>query len=319
VSSFLKDATCKTSHWGHIEVIYNFVNCDNYKPAQNGIRAPVRGGEREDRHSKNLSNFDRSSVPRRGGDISAKSAPRMPAVLLMVGDGPERSMRNTWRATAAWKKKAMFLGSGHIEELMSCADVLLLRATTSHSAWWHWRQWPARFRWWFRNVAGSQKWSHKEWTAISFLPGTSTKWRNECWTSSGTRHAGTRWGRGHAKKRGPVSGTSIIIPQYEKYYERILACERASIPLGLVRTFNHDHPRADGLGKPDDGPEIKPVTDPAFHSHACALARHAFLRHNPQSARAIVDLVSTPPKDGKTLDDLPLDAYLVVHIRFGSP
>jgi len=26
----------------------------------------------------------------------------------------------------------------------------------------------------------------------------------------------------------------------------------------------------------------------------------------------IVDLVSTPPKDGKTLDDLPLDAYLVV-------
>jgi len=36
----------------------------------------------------------------------------MPAVLLMLATARSEAMRNTWRATAALEKKAMFLGSG---------------------------------------------------------------------------------------------------------------------------------------------------------------------------------------------------------------
>jgi len=94
VSKFLRDATYET--FGirkEIEVIYNFVNCDIYKPSENFARVEKK----------------------------------LPAVLLMVGDGPERSSAEHLAHEYSLGQKVHFLGKrDNIEDLIGISDLLLL-------------------------------------------------------------------------------------------------------------------------------------------------------------------------------------------------
>jgi N-acetyl-alpha-D-glucosaminyl L-malate synthase BshA len=127
VSHFLKDATYKTFGVEHdIQVIYNFVNCDNYQPARDpALRetfAPK--GERVLIH---LSNFRAVKRPTDVVEIFERVRRHIPAVLLMVGDGPERSSAEWIVREYGIEKKVHFLGKrDNIEEIMATADVLLL-------------------------------------------------------------------------------------------------------------------------------------------------------------------------------------------------
>ncbi len=129
ISDYLRKQTIETfSTTRPIEVITNFVNCDLYvreAKAREEIRAQYAApGEAVLVH---LSNF--RPVKRISDVIKtfARVAREVPAQLLMVGDGPERS-------SAEWLAKSLnicdrvhFLGKhDHVNELLPAADLMLM-------------------------------------------------------------------------------------------------------------------------------------------------------------------------------------------------
>ena len=127
VSHFLKDATINIiGVKNHIEVIHNFVNCDKYKPIPSHELkehfAPQ--GEKIIIH---ISNFRAVKRPADVIEIFLRVQRHIPAVLLMVGDGPERSETEWLGRHYHLEKRINFMGKqDSIEELLGISDLLLL-------------------------------------------------------------------------------------------------------------------------------------------------------------------------------------------------
>jgi L-malate glycosyltransferase len=131
VSQYLRQATLET--FGirkEIEVIYNFVNCDLYKPES---RPDLRARFARD-HEKILIHLSNFRPVKRTGDvieIFLRVQKEAPSVLLMVGDGPERSHAEFLAQQYGIMDKIRFLGMrDNIDELISMADLLLLPSET---------------------------------------------------------------------------------------------------------------------------------------------------------------------------------------------
>jgi L-malate glycosyltransferase len=109
-----------------IEMIPNFVNCDVFQPADGDCRRDefARDDEKILIHLSNFRPVKRVPDVIEIFDIVRKE---IPAKLLMIGDGPERT-------TAEWlvRKKGLsrdvtFLGKqNQVHSILNCADVLLL-------------------------------------------------------------------------------------------------------------------------------------------------------------------------------------------------
>ena len=127
VSRYLREATERVIGTSRrIEVIYNFVNCDKYKPSANrGLRSRF-AGEKE-KILIHVSNFRAVKRPTDVVEIFSRVQRRIPASLLMVGDGPERSNAE-WRARDyGLGGKVHFVGKQeNIEEFIGVSDLLLL-------------------------------------------------------------------------------------------------------------------------------------------------------------------------------------------------
>ena len=131
VSNFLKEATINIiGAKPDIEVIYNFVNCEEYKPsADSNLRARFApAGEKLLIH---VSNFRAVKRPGDVIEIFARVQRELPAVLLMVGDGPERSSAEWAARNHGLQDRIHFLGKQDgIEELIGISDLLLLPSET---------------------------------------------------------------------------------------------------------------------------------------------------------------------------------------------
>jgi N-acetyl-alpha-D-glucosaminyl L-malate synthase BshA len=126
VSQYLKEATFTTFSIGNeIEVIYNFVNCDFYKPGNNGLRDVYAA--RGEKILIHVSNFRAVKRPTDVVEIFARVRREISAVLLMVGDGPERSSAEWLARKNGVEESVRFLGKQeNIEEFISISDLLLL-------------------------------------------------------------------------------------------------------------------------------------------------------------------------------------------------
>lgn len=128
VSSYLKDETVRDFNVPaeRIEVIPNFIDTNVWRPdrepCHRGKLAP--GGEKIVMH---ISNF--RSV-KRVEDVVATFAgirERVPARLVMVGDGPDRPRARQRAEELGLGDKVVFLGKHQsVDELLSCADLFLL-------------------------------------------------------------------------------------------------------------------------------------------------------------------------------------------------
>jgi L-malate glycosyltransferase len=130
ISSYLRDTTL--SQFGierPIEVIPNFVNCDLYKPLSREARATgraawVQPGEKLLLH---LSNFRPVKRVLDVVETFARVAAEMPARLLMVGDGPDRSNAEFLVHQKGLVDRVHFLGKqAEVHALLPLADVLLM-------------------------------------------------------------------------------------------------------------------------------------------------------------------------------------------------
>jgi L-malate glycosyltransferase len=131
VSNYLKEATIKIiGAKNNIEVIHNFVNCDKYKPSDNQDLKKYFAPEGE-RILIHVSNFRAVKRPADVVNIFSRVQERLPAVLLMVGDGPERSSAEYLVREEGLARKVHFLGKQeNIEEFIGISDLLLLPSET---------------------------------------------------------------------------------------------------------------------------------------------------------------------------------------------
>lgn len=131
ISNYLKEETVK--HFGitrGIEVIENFVNCDVYAPIQDQVaRAAARKrladpGEAILMH---LSNFRPVKRVVDTVKIFAQVAREIPARLILVGDGPDRSAAEWMAHDLGIQGKIQFMGKqDRVNELLPLADLLLM-------------------------------------------------------------------------------------------------------------------------------------------------------------------------------------------------
>ena len=131
VSQYLKQATLETfGIRNEIEVIYNFVNCDIYR-AEPRPELRARFGAPEEKILIHLSNFRAVKRPCDVIEIFMRVQKQLPAVLLMVGDGPERGGAERLAHRYGLHQRVRFLGKrDNIEELIGVCDLLLLPSET---------------------------------------------------------------------------------------------------------------------------------------------------------------------------------------------
>ena len=131
ISKYLKDKTLTDFEISRpIEVISNFVNCDVYTPYRDeAVRdeARRRFAEPGEAILIHLSNF---RPVKRVGDavkVFAKVVEQLPARLILVGDGPDRSAAEWLAHDLGINDKIHFLGKQErVNELLPLADLMLM-------------------------------------------------------------------------------------------------------------------------------------------------------------------------------------------------
>jgi N-acetyl-alpha-D-glucosaminyl L-malate synthase BshA len=128
ISHYLRERTLREFEVQRpIEVIHNFVNCDVYKRAENAEelrREYAPGGERLLAH---LSNFRPVKRVSDVIEIFDRVRQKMPARLLLMGDGPERSPAEYLAHRKGIAHLVDFLGKqDRVFEKLGLADVLLM-------------------------------------------------------------------------------------------------------------------------------------------------------------------------------------------------
>ncbi len=130
ISSYLRDKTLTDfSITRPIESIPNFVNCDVYMPMDEDKRQAARAtwakpGEKLLIH---LSNFRPVKRVLDCVEIFARVSPQVPAHLLMVGDGPDRSQAEMLASRLGIRDRVHFLGKQEsVTELLPLADLMLM-------------------------------------------------------------------------------------------------------------------------------------------------------------------------------------------------
>jgi N-acetyl-alpha-D-glucosaminyl L-malate synthase BshA len=222
VSRFLKQATCATFGVGdEIEVVYNFVNCDNYKPADNGIRALF--AEKGEKVLIHLSNFRPVKRPTDVVEIFERVHRRMPSVLLMVGDGPERSNAEYLARHYGIDRKVSFLGKrDNIEELMSSADVLLLPSENESFGLVALEAMACEVPVVVSDVGGLREVVTEGVDGYLVPPRHLDEMAERTLDILGNEDRRREMGKKARETARSRFCSSIIIPQYERYYEKIL-------------------------------------------------------------------------------------------------
>jgi N-acetyl-alpha-D-glucosaminyl L-malate synthase BshA len=131
ISTYLKEKTIQNFDVTRgIEVVPNFVNCDLYTP----IKDEAKRAEERERLARpdeailmHLSNFRPVKRVVDVVRIFAQVAKEMPAQLVLVGDGPERSAAEWLARDLHIQEKVHFLGKqDRVNELLPLADLLLM-------------------------------------------------------------------------------------------------------------------------------------------------------------------------------------------------
>ena len=129
ISSYLRDRTREAFNiTSEIEVIRNFVNCDVYvrKPELVASMRP-RFARPDERLLVHLSNFRPVKRVTDVVEVFARVARSLPARLMLIGDGPDRSTAEYLAARHGVQDRVHFLGKqDNVNELLPLADLMLM-------------------------------------------------------------------------------------------------------------------------------------------------------------------------------------------------
>ena len=127
ISNYLRDRTLSEFEIKRpIEVIPNFVNCDLYKRADDAA-ARARWAPDGEPILMHLSNFRPVKRVTDVVEIFALVREKIPAKLVMIGDGPDRGAAEYIVRKKRLAKDVFFLGKqDHVQEKLGLADLFLL-------------------------------------------------------------------------------------------------------------------------------------------------------------------------------------------------
>jgi len=127
ISEYLRDVTLREFEIHRpVEVIPNFVNCDVFTPV-NGKCRREEFAPRGEKVLVHLSNFRPVKRVPDVVEIFALVRREIPAKLLMIGDGPDRTVAEWMAREKNLSSDVIFLGKqNQVQDLLGCADVLLL-------------------------------------------------------------------------------------------------------------------------------------------------------------------------------------------------
>src|SRR5215467_4764065 len=128
VSSYLRDRTIKVFDVKNkIEVIPNFVNCDEYLRKPEWLEQRREYAADSERILVHLSNFRPVKRVLDVVEIFDRVRKQIPSKLLLIGDGPDRSQAEWLAVQKGIHDHVLFLGKqDQIREKLALSDVLLL-------------------------------------------------------------------------------------------------------------------------------------------------------------------------------------------------
>src|SRR5271169_1967349 len=128
ISNYLRDRTMRVFDVKKkIEVIYNSVNCDVYVRRANHGELRREYAPKDERLLVHLSNFRPVKRVTDVIEIFDRVRKKIPAKLLMIGDGPDRSRAEWLAVQKGIHNDVLFLGKqDRINEKLAVADVILM-------------------------------------------------------------------------------------------------------------------------------------------------------------------------------------------------
>ena len=128
ISRYLQERTLREFEIkNHIEVIYNFVNCDVYCRDEKFAERRAEYAPRGERILVHISNFRPVKRVTDVIEIFDRVRKQVPAKLLLMGDGPDRSPAEWLAVKKGIHDDVIFLGKREqVYEKLAIADVLLL-------------------------------------------------------------------------------------------------------------------------------------------------------------------------------------------------
>jgi N-acetyl-alpha-D-glucosaminyl L-malate synthase BshA len=129
ISSHLQEETERSfGITREIEVIRNFVNCDVYKPDEDRRRElRPKYARNDEKILIHLSNFRRV---KRVGDVMdtfARVTREVPSRLMLIGDGPDRSIAESLALRHGIQNRVHFLGKqDSVQDLLPLGDLMLM-------------------------------------------------------------------------------------------------------------------------------------------------------------------------------------------------
>jgi N-acetyl-alpha-D-glucosaminyl L-malate synthase BshA len=129
ISNYLRNETIRQFDTkNEIEVIPNFVNCDVYTPrlADRELRRS-RFAKPEEKILMHLSNFRPVKRVVHVVEVFARVVEQVPAQLVLVGDGPDRSAAEWLAHSKGIQDRVIFLGKQEsVNELLPLADLMVM-------------------------------------------------------------------------------------------------------------------------------------------------------------------------------------------------
>ncbi len=128
ISQYLREKTLKEFDIkNHIEVVYNFVNCDVYIRDEEAVRRREEYASADERILVHLSNFRPVKRITDVVEIFDRVRRKVPSKLLLIGDGPDRSKAEWLAVQKGIHDHVIFLGKqDRVQEKLAISDVMLL-------------------------------------------------------------------------------------------------------------------------------------------------------------------------------------------------
>ena len=128
ISNYLRDRTVREFDISnHIEVVYNFVNCNMYCRDAEAAQRRAEYAKPDEKILVHLSNFRPVKRLTDVIEIFDRVRKKIPSRLLLIGDGPDRSQAEWLAVQKGIHDDVIFLGKqDRVNEKLAIADVMLL-------------------------------------------------------------------------------------------------------------------------------------------------------------------------------------------------
>jgi len=228
ISHYLRDRTVKEFEIKRpIEVIPNFVNCDLYKRSEDAA-ARARWAPEGEPILMHLSNFRPVKRVTDVVEIFALVREKIPAKLVLMGDGPDRGAAEYIARKKRLSKDVFFLGKqDHVQEKLGLADLFLLPSDSESFGLAALEAMACQVPVVATDVGGLPEVVTHGIDGYLFEPrdvATGAKYALDILTRPDRGRMMGEMARANARRK---YCSNDIIPLYERYYEKVLNSSRA--------------------------------------------------------------------------------------------